>query len=209
MVKAKGATFSSKKPASTQTSGLTNRTGLAYEASRSASTRFDSSATSTNQIHSQSTFSSSSIRNPQRISQHIRSTIRTDYAPDICKDYAETGYCVFGDTCKFAHIRGDYKMGWELDAEWDALQKKSENMTTTLVAWDDEAEDKYLIKANDPENDPELCFICKSQYKRPVQVKECGHQFCEACFLAKFKDKKGTCPKCGRKGITGQLSYAR
>lgn len=38
------------------------------------------------------------------------STIRTvtimDYQPDVCKDYKETGYCGYGDSCKFLHDRG-------------------------------------------------------------------------------------------------------
>ena len=40
---------------------------------------------------------------------------RFDYQPDICKDYKETGYCGYGDACKFVHDRGDYKSGWEID----------------------------------------------------------------------------------------------
>lgn len=47
--------------------------------------------------------------------QFVRSSIRVDYQPDICKDYKETGYCGYGDSCKFMHDRGDYKMGWEID----------------------------------------------------------------------------------------------
>lgn len=41
---------------------------------------------------------------------------RFDYQPDICKDYKETGFCSYGDSCKFMHDRGDYKSGWELEA---------------------------------------------------------------------------------------------
>ena len=52
---------------------------------------------------------------PLRASAHVRMTVRVDYQPDICKDYKETGYCGFGDACKFMHDRGDYKAGWELD----------------------------------------------------------------------------------------------
>ena len=55
------------------------------------------------------------MHGPQRVSQHVRSTIRIDYQPDICKDYKETGFCSYGDSCKFMHDRGDYKSGWELD----------------------------------------------------------------------------------------------
>jgi RING finger protein 113A len=52
---------------------------------------------------------------PLRASTNVRMTVRVDYQPDICKDYKETGYCGFGDACKFMHDRGDYKAGWELD----------------------------------------------------------------------------------------------
>lgn len=55
------------------------------------------------------------IHGPQRVSQFVRTTIRIDYQPDICKDYKETGFCSYGDSCKFLHDRGDYKQGWELD----------------------------------------------------------------------------------------------
>lgn len=35
---------------------------------------------------------------------------------DLCpQDYKETGYCGYGDACKFIHDRGDYKSGWELE----------------------------------------------------------------------------------------------
>lgn len=33
---------------------------------------------------------------PIRATQYMRSSVRWDYAPDICKDYKETGYCTFG-----------------------------------------------------------------------------------------------------------------
>ena len=49
---------------------------------------------------------------PLRASAHIRVSARFDYQPDICKDYKETGYCGYGDSCKFMHDRGDYKSRW-------------------------------------------------------------------------------------------------
>lgn len=55
------------------------------------------------------------VHGPQRVSQFVRTTIRVDYQPDICKDYKETGFCSYGDTCKFLHDRGDYKQGWEIE----------------------------------------------------------------------------------------------
>jgi hypothetical protein len=52
---------------------------------------------------------------PLRASTNVRMSIRVDYQPDLCKDYKETGYCGYGDACKFLHDRGDYKAGWEID----------------------------------------------------------------------------------------------
>lgn len=42
---------------------------------------------------------------PMRAPTNLRSTVRWDYQPDICKDYKETGFCGFGDSCKFLHDR--------------------------------------------------------------------------------------------------------
>jgi len=52
---------------------------------------------------------------PQKSSSTIRTVTVLDYQPDVCKDYKETGYCGFGDTCKFLHDRGNYLQGWQLD----------------------------------------------------------------------------------------------
>ncbi len=52
---------------------------------------------------------------PLRANMYVRMTALMDYNPSICKDYKETGYCSYGDSCKFMHDRGDYKQSWELD----------------------------------------------------------------------------------------------
>lgn len=36
---------------------------------------------------------------------NVRISCRFDYQPDICKDWKETGYCGYGDSCKFLHDR--------------------------------------------------------------------------------------------------------
>lgn len=52
---------------------------------------------------------------PQKINPaNLRAYHMIDYKPDICKDYKETGYCGYGDTCKFMHDRTDYKSGYEV-----------------------------------------------------------------------------------------------
>ena len=52
---------------------------------------------------------------PARAPVHYRATSRFDYQPDICKDYKDTGFCGYGDACKFLHDRSDYKSGWQLE----------------------------------------------------------------------------------------------
>ena len=40
---------------------------------------------------------------PIRGTQFMRASVRWDFAPDICKDYKETGFCTFGGT--LAHLQ--------------------------------------------------------------------------------------------------------
>ena len=58
-----------------------------------------------------------SVKGPVRGNSFFRASIRIDHEPCICKDYKETGFCGFGDSCKFIHDRSDYKMGWQIERE--------------------------------------------------------------------------------------------
>lgn len=121
----------------------------------------------------------------KRKHKFIKSTIRTDYQPDICKDYKETGFCGFGDSCKFLHDRSDYKHGWQLDQEWSKGLYK------------DEDDEKYLIKADeDDEDDRSLthCAICNQPYEEPI-ITKCKHYFCINCAE---KDCSEKCVICQR-----------
>ncbi|KAF7801286.1 zinc finger CCCH domain-containing protein 1 [Senna tora] len=60
---------------------------------------------------------------PLRASPYIRVSVRIDHQLDICKDYKETGYCGYGDSCKFMHDRTDYKSARHLEKEWDEAHK--------------------------------------------------------------------------------------
>lgn len=121
---------------------------------------------------------------PQRAPAHLRSTVRWDYAPDICKDYKETGFCGFGDSCKFMHDRSDYKFGWQLERE----------MKEGTYGNDDQDDDKYAI-SSDEEDLPFKCYLCKESFTNPV-VTRCKHYFCEKCALANYK-KSQRCFACG------------
>lgn len=114
----------------------------------------------------------------------IKSTVRVDYQPDICKDYKETGFCGFGDSCKFLHDRSDYKHGWQLDQDWAKGQYK------------DEDDDAYLIKDDEgsDQEDASKCCICKETYKEPI-ITKCKHYFCGTCAEKECNDKCYTCKK--------------
>ena len=117
---------------------------------------------------------------PLRASAHIRVSARFDYQPDICKDYKETGYCGYGDSCKFLHDRGDYKPGWQIEKEWEEAEKVRKRNKAMGVEDDDDEADK---DSDEDENAlPFACFICREPFLDPV-VTKCKHYFCEHCAL--------------------------
>lgn len=114
-------------------------------------------------------------KGPIRAPAHLRATVRWDYQPDICKDYKETGYCGFGDSCKFLHDRSDYKHGWQLEREAElGLDKKRENMS------------HYEVSSDEEDDLPFKCYICRQSFTNPM-VTKCKHYFCEACILKHLK----------------------
>lgn len=120
---------------------------------------------------------------PQRSANTIRTVTITDYQPDVCKDYKETGYCGFGDTCKFLHDRGTYLAGWQLD-------RLAENQMGRANNDEDSGSD-----SSDEEDVPFACLICRKPYTDPV-VTRCGHYFCSACAIKRFA-KTPKCLACG------------
>jgi RING finger protein 113A len=94
---------------------------------------------------------------PIRATANIRTITLVDYQPDVCKDYKETGFCGYGDSCKFLHDRGDYLAGWQLD--------KLDPGGAPVVEEEEE------------EEVPFACLICRKAFTEPV-VTKCGHYFC-------------------------------
>lgn len=123
---------------------------------------------------------------PLRASAHIRVSARFDYQPDICKDYKETGYCGYGDSCKFMHDRGDYKSGWQLEKEWDEKEKARARKIAMRALGDDDNESPETSDEDDDNALPFACFICRQPFVDPVMTK-CKHYFCEHCALKVLK----------------------
>lgn len=42
----------------------------------------------------------------------LKILFRFDYDPSLCKDWHDSGYCVFGNSCLYLHDRSNYKTGW-------------------------------------------------------------------------------------------------
>ncbi|KAM0755543.1 hypothetical protein T439DRAFT_330695 [Meredithblackwellia eburnea MCA 4105] len=143
---------------------------------------------------------------------NVRTITLVDYQPDVCKDYKdadssffysiqlETGFCGFGDTCKFLHDRGDYLHGWQLDnsflsssaaaGSFMAKQAARENGGATAGGGGDSDSD-------DEEDLPFACLICRNPFGKEPVVTLCGHYFDSSCAIKRFA-KTGKCFACGK-----------
>jgi RING finger protein 113A len=130
---------------------------------------------------------------PLRAPTNVRAICRFDYQMDICKDYFETGYCGFGDSCIFMHTRENYTTGWKQEQDWNERQKKRQARLAAGRDPDVETDDEG---AEQEEGMPHACHICRGSFKDPV-VTKCGHYFCERCIL-KRGETDGTCSICGK-----------
>ncbi|KAI3613451.1 hypothetical protein CBS9595_004284 [Malassezia furfur] len=124
-------------------------------------------------------------KGPMQAPTNVRTITVVDYQPDICKDYKETGYCGFGDTCKFLHDRSDYLAGWQLEGSNEVADARAGTYGAGL---DDD---------NDEEDVPFACLICRKPFTDPV-VTLCGHYFCASCAIKRFA-KTPKCFACGAK----------
>uniref|UniRef100_A0A674HDU3 Ring finger protein 113A n=1 Tax=Taeniopygia guttata TaxID=59729 RepID=A0A674HDU3_TAEGU len=132
-------------------------------------------------------------KGPMRAPEHLQATVRWDYQPDICKDYKETGFCGFGDSCKFLHDRSDYKHGWQIERELDEGHYGVNDSGNYEVS-------------SDEEDMPFKCFICRGSFQNPV-VTKCRHYFCESCALQHYR-KSQRCYVC-EKQINGVFNPAK
>ncbi|EMR10007.1 hypothetical protein PNEG_01763 [Pneumocystis murina B123] len=164
---------------------------------------------SSNTTDSVITASDHTIKSNQTLSRpgpvqakHVLPTTFIDYAPDVCKDYKQTGFCGFGDTCKFLHDREDYKAGWQLDHEWEQFQHKKRAAILHGNKYDTHTDDS----STEEDDIPFACFICRKEYVQPI-VTKCGHYFCETCAIQRYR-KNPNCIICGA-GTSGIFNVAK
>lgn len=127
-------------------------------------------------------------KKPQRVPQYVEATAVVDYQPDVCKDFWLTGYCGYGDTCKFLHIRDELRQTVPLKKDWQVKRDSLDN-------------DNGKISPQ--------CPICQQKYTLPVET-ECHHLYCKRCYLHRFKKDK-TCLVCGKEtsGVIKPISQAQ
>ncbi|GAX13911.1 RING finger protein 113A [Fistulifera solaris] len=139
------------------------------------------------------------LAGPIKVAQNVRVTARFDYEPSICKDYKETGFCGFGDTCIYLHDRGDTMTGWQLEQQWEEQQKKKKEQQEKEIQGfvDGMSESKSRTKEEFAISDglPFACFLCREFFKNPV-VTVCNHYFCESCIMNHVKEESDACPIC-------------
>lgn len=126
---------------------------------------------------------------------NVRFTCRFDYNPSLCKDYHDTGYCTFGDSCIYIHDRGDYKSGWEQEKEWEDQQKQRAQKLMRQQAGE-ESSDEEMKEALSKYEVPECCPICQDVLDKPIMTK-CDHFFCSKCAVENFR-KSPKCFVCGK-----------
>ncbi|KAH3901694.1 U2-type spliceosomal complex subunit CWC24 SCDLUD_001465 [Saccharomycodes ludwigii] len=121
----------------------------------------------------------------------IKDKILVDYQPDVCKDFKETGFCGYGDSCKFLHSRDDYIKGLG-NATFTTTKWNSDIMTHKKIKnIDDKSIDQKDIV-------PFKCIICKQKYESPIET-NCGHSFCKKCFLNTIQGNDNQkCLICGK-----------
>jgi len=145
---------------------------------------------------------------PLRAATSIRTTVRFDYQPDVCKDYKETGYCGWGDACKFLHTREDYKTGWQIEQEYQAEQKEKEAALQRKLERGGESSDEGSGEDAD-DGLPFACLICRrpwAEVEDPV-VTRCKHYFCEHC-ASRHEAKHRKCFVCNEP-TAGVFNIAR
>ena len=163
------------------------------------------------------------LAGPLKAPTFVRTTTRFDYQPDICKDYKDTGFCGFGDTCIYLHDRGNTMSGWQLEEEYEKKKKevqdkKQRDMDLFCQEIDGNGRTNALPAASESTSDglPFACLLCRNPFTDPV-VTGCNHYFCQKCIMQHVKSNgthanggsattSSACPIC-HKDTHGVFNY--
>ena len=173
--------------------------------------RTDTTNSSSNPTTTQKQSQSQPQRNkflaaPIRAPTNIRTTCRFDYQPDICKDYKQTGFCGFGDSCIYLHDRGNTLSGWQLEKVWEQKQKtkreQQEQQITQFMNRQSGGSDggnntnDAAVVAADDDGLPFACYLSRAVFDEPI-VTPCGHYFNQGCLQDYFTtNNHQQCPIC-------------
>lgn len=149
------------------------------------------------------------LAGPLKAPSFVRTTCRFDYQPDICKDYKDTGFCGFGDTCIYLHDRSDTLTGWQLEKQYEERKKaereaKEKEMDKFLArasgelgVEDQEEEEDRAAAAAAMDGLPFACHLCRNPFTDPV-VTNCNHYYCQQCIMTHVQRESSACPICGK-----------
>ena len=127
--------------------------------------------------------------------KYERVNTRVDYQPDLCKDFYETGYCGYGDNCKFIHDRSETKSSLVLEREWEqSRRREAERSAAEERKAQDEAEAAEQARA-EAERRATYCPVCSEAYgtARKAMETKCGHWVCSRCAIGLKQ-----CPVCAK-----------
>ena len=148
------------------------------------------------------------LAGPLKAPTFVRTTTRFDYQPDICKDYKDTGFCGFGDTCIYLHDRGNTMSGWQLEEEYerkkkvaqDAKEREMDLFCKVISGGNGNGDGgeggKNDIQSGDngkggnvdhSDGLPFACFLCRDAFQEPV-VTSCNHYFCNKCIMQHVRE---------------------
>ncbi|KAL0213516.1 hypothetical protein RCL1_007142 [Eukaryota sp. TZLM3-RCL] len=117
-------------------------------------------------------------------SSAISTKTELDMQPHICKDWMETGFCGYGDNCKFAHIRlvdeseHTKKLHEQLRSKRALLQQLNKKSSTTAPTTTVQQEKDKIPEEQEATPLPK-CSMCSDQ--KDLFKSKCGCVYCLSC----------------------------